>query len=181
MRTRRATLGDLDALADLFDRYRRFYGKAPDLDRARRFLADRFRHGESVVFLAVDGEEPIGFVQLYPSFSSIGTSRTFVLNDLFVAADRRRSGAGRALVAAAVAHARAVGAAGLSLVTGVENVTAQALYEGLGWTRETRFVEYGLSVASADRGGDLEDVHAAQADVDGTGQHAVSRNGVRGP
>lgn len=164
MRTRRATPADLDALADLFDRYRRFYGKAPDLDRARRFLADRFRHGESVIFLALDDEAAVGFVQLYPSFSSIGTSRTFVLNDLFVAADRRRSGAGRALVAAAVAHARSVGAAGLSLVTGVENATAQALYEGLGWIRETRFVEYGLSLASASRGGDLEDVHAARTD-----------------
>ena len=164
MEIRPAKAADLEALAGLFDRYRQFYGKAPDLDRARRFVIERFRRGESVVFLAVDGETAIGFVQLYPSFSSIGTSRTFVLNDLFVAADRRRSGAGRALVAAAVSHAREVGAAGLSLVTGVENRTAQALYESLGWTRESKFVEYGLALASAGRDGNLEHVHAPRSE-----------------
>jgi ribosomal protein S18 acetylase RimI-like enzyme len=157
----RALPADLDLVAPLFDRYRQFYGKPSDPERARRFLAERFRHGESVVFLAVEGETAIGFVQLYPGFSSIGTSRTFVLNDLYVEAGRRRTGAGRALVEAAVAHARRVGAAGLSLVTGVDNITAQALYEGLGWARETAFVEYGLSLASVDGSRDLEDVHPA--------------------
>jgi ribosomal protein S18 acetylase RimI-like enzyme len=161
MIVRRALAADLDALAPLFDRYRQFYGKPADLPRARRFLGDRFRHGESVVFLAVEGEAAIGFVQLYPSFSSIGTSRTFVLNDLYVEADRRRTGAGRALVEAATAHARHVGAAGLSLVTGADNAAAQTLYENLGWRRETTFVEYGLSLAG--RAGNLEDVHAADA------------------
>ena len=159
MIVRRAGVADLDALAPLFDRYRQFYGKAADLDRARRFLGERFRHGESVVFLAVDAEAVIGFVQLYPSFSSIGTSRTFVLNDLSVEAEHRGRGTGRALVEAATAHARRTGAAGLSLVTGADNVTAQALYESLGWTRETAFVEYGLSLATGNGG--LEDVHAA--------------------
>ena len=100
-----------------------------------------------MIFLAEIDGAAIGFVQLYPSFSSIGTSRTFILNDLFVAPNRRRTGAGRALVEAAIAHARQAEAAGLFLVTGVENTTAQALYEAMGWTRETRFVEYGLSLA----------------------------------
>jgi ribosomal protein S18 acetylase RimI-like enzyme len=159
----RALPADLDLVAPLFDRYRQFYGKPSDLERARRFLGERLRNGESVVFLAVEGETAIGFVQLYPGFSSIGTSRTFVLNDLYVEADHRRTGAGRALVEAAVAHARRVGAAGLSLVTGVDNGSAQALYESLGWTRETAFVEYGLALASAAGNGDLEDVHPTQA------------------
>lgn len=157
----RALPADLDLLVPLFDRYRQFYGKPSDPERARRFLTERFRREESVVLLAREGEAAIGFVQLYPGFSSIGTSRTFLLNDLYVAAERRRSGAGRALVEAATAHARRVGAAGLSLVTGVDNPAAQALYEGLGWTRETAFVEYGLLLTSSAGRGDLEDVHPA--------------------
>jgi ribosomal protein S18 acetylase RimI-like enzyme len=160
----RASPADLDLLVPLFDRYRQFYGKPSDPERARRFLTERFRREESVVFLAVEGEAAIGFVQLYPGFSSIGTSPTFVLNDLYVQADRRRRGAGRALVEAATAHARRVGAAGLSLVTGVDNHTARALYEGLGWTRETAFVEYGLALTSPAGRGDFEDVHAAGPD-----------------
>ncbi len=147
MIVRRAKAADLDVLAGLFDRYRQFYGKPSDPERARRFLVERFRHDESVVFLTEAGGAAIGFVQLYPSFSSIGTSRTFILNDLFVEPGQRRTGAGRALVEAATAYAREAGAAGLSLVTGADNAVAQTLYETLGWTRETRFVEYGLSLA----------------------------------
>ena len=34
--------------------------------------------------MAFDGDNPIGFVQLYPSFSSVSMMRSWVLNDLFV-------------------------------------------------------------------------------------------------
>lgn len=68
-----------------------------------------------------------------------------VLNDLYVAPEARRTGAARALIAAAVAHARTEDAAGLVLSTGVENRPAQALYEALGWVRETGFYEYSLA------------------------------------
>lgn len=146
MIVRRALASDLPVLAPLFDLYRQFYGQPADLDRARSFLAERLGLDESVVFLAFHGGEAVGFVQLYPGFSSVRAARTFVLNDLYIVGDRRRCGVGRELVEAATAHARAVGAVGLSLVTGVDNHRAQALYEGLGWTRETSFVEYGLSL-----------------------------------
>lgn len=146
MIVRRALAADLPVLAPLFDRYRQFYGQPADLERARAFMAERIELNESVVFLASHGGEAIGFVQLYPGFSSVRAARTFALNDLYVAGDRRRGGVGRALVEAAVEHAREAGAVGLSLVTGADNRRAQALYEGLGWARETAFVEYGLSL-----------------------------------
>ena len=149
MEIRRATLADLPVLAPLFDRYRQFYGQPPDPDRARRFLAERLKHEESVAFMAFEGRQALGFVQLYPGFSSVGAARAFVLNDLYVEADGRRSGTGRGLVAAATAHAREAGAASLSLQTGVANDAAQSLYESLGWTRETRFLDYGLSLVPA--------------------------------
>ncbi len=151
MIVRRALAADLAVLAPLFDRYRQFYGQPADPERARAFLAQRLELDQSVVFLAFHGGEAIGFVQLYPGFSSVRAARTFVLNDLYVVGDRRRGGVGRALVEAGVDHAREVGAVGLSLVTGVDNRRAQALYEGLGWARETAFVEYGLSLGR-DRG-----------------------------
>ena len=40
-RTRLASLADLDALAPLMDAYRQFYEQAPDLARARAYLARR--------------------------------------------------------------------------------------------------------------------------------------------
>lgn len=147
MEIRRALPADLPALAPMFDRYRQFYDQPSDPEGARRFLAERLERGESVVFMAFEAGRALGFVQLYPGFSSVAAARTFVLNDLYVEPDARRSGAGRGLVTAAVDHARAAGAAGLSLQTGVANQIAQRLYEALGWRRRTDFLDYGLSLA----------------------------------
>lgn len=144
---RQATVHDLDAVAPLFDAYRQFYGQPPDLARARAFLAERFRHHESVILLATgtDGTA-LGFVQLYPVFSSVRATRAYLLNDLFVVAGARRHGVARALLEAAAAFARANGAASLSLSTALDNRAAQRLYESLGWVRDTGFCEYNLSL-----------------------------------
>jgi ribosomal protein S18 acetylase RimI-like enzyme len=144
---RQATAADLPALVPLFDGYRQFYGQPADAPRAYAFLAERFLRDESVVLLALDGAQAIGFVQLYPSFSSIRTAPLIILNDLYVAPTTRRCGAGQALVEAATTHAKSPGAAGLILSTAVTNTPAQALYERLGWVRDTGFYEYGLSLA----------------------------------
>lgn len=143
---RQATIHDLDLVAPLFDAYRQFYGKPADAAAARGFLRERFRHHESVVFLAVDSEgEGVGFTQLYPLFSSVRVARTYLLNDLFVAPQARRSGVAAALIHEATAFARAVGAAGMSLSTAHTNEAAQRLYESLGWRRDMDFREYSLS------------------------------------
>ena len=144
---RQAVLADLDALAPLFDRYRQFYGGASDVNAARRFLLARFDHGESILMLAHADGEPVGFTQLYPSFSSLSMARIYVLNDLFVAETARRKGVGNALLDASATLARTLGAATLTLSTAVDNVKAQALYERNGWQRDTAFYNYDLRLA----------------------------------
>jgi ribosomal protein S18 acetylase RimI-like enzyme len=47
---------------------------------------------------------------------------------------------------AAAAEARAAGAVALSLQTARTNLSAQRLYESLGWKRDEEFVEYGLAL-----------------------------------
>ena len=145
---RLAERADLAAVAPLFDLYRQFYGQPADAARALAFLTERVERCESVLLVAFGDERPVGFVQLYPGFSSVRAARSFVLNDLYVDPDWRRTGAGRALVEAATDHARGAGATSLSLQTGAANHAAQALYERLGWTRESRFLDYGLSLQS---------------------------------
>jgi GNAT superfamily N-acetyltransferase len=142
VRSVRAELDDLDALVPLFDAYRRFYGQASDLPGARAFLADRFKRGESVIFLAVVDGAIVGFTQLYPSFSSVSMKRLWVLNDLFVTPDARKSGAGRALLERAERWAAETGAKGLTLSTQVTNLGAQRLYEACGWTKDDEFLQY---------------------------------------
>jgi GNAT superfamily N-acetyltransferase len=144
---REATILDLDRLAPLFDAYRQFYRKPGDLELARRFLRDRLENGQSAIFLTLmpDGSAA-GFTQLYPSFSSASAARIFILNDLFVDPQYRRMGAGAALLAAARAFAEAAGAVRPTLSTEVTNESAQALYEACGWTRQTHFYVYNLSL-----------------------------------
>ena len=139
MSIRQATIADLEALSVLFDGYRQFYGRDSDVAAAKRFLLDRFDHAESVLFIAHDGTDPVGFTQLYPSFSSVSLGRIFILNDLFVNELGRRKGVGSALLSAAAGYAKAVGAIRLALSTALTNTNAQALYEAEGWERDDDF------------------------------------------
>ena len=106
---RQAVLSDLEALAQLLDGYRQFYGRPCDIRAAREFLLARFNHGESTLFIAHEGNTPTGFAQLYPSFSSVSLARTFVLNDLFVYEHARRKGVASKLMSAAVKFAGSLG------------------------------------------------------------------------
>ncbi len=133
---RRAGLDDVDGVAPLFDLYRQFYGQPGDLQRAHDWLQTRLQGNESIVLLAERDAGAIGFVQLYPMFSSVRTARIWILNDLFVAADARRSGIARNLLDAAVEFARDDGAARIVLETGRDNNAARALYRAAGWNED---------------------------------------------
>lgn len=140
----RADASHLDLLAPLFDGYRQFYGQPSDLSGSRAFLAERLGREESVIFVALDEGTPVGFTQLYPSFTSVGMRRLWILNDLFVAPRGRRKGVGAALLERAKQHGRDTGARRLTLSTAADNLAAQALYEANGWERDERFYTYEL-------------------------------------
>ena len=144
---------EVELVAPLFDAYRQFYRSEPDIEGATDFLTERLGNNESVIFLALIGEgeqqTPVGFTQLYPLFSSTRMKSLWLLNDLFVAPEWRRFGVGRALLEHARLFAEESGAAGLMLETAVDNTPAQALYESLGWVRETKFYTYNLELPSA--------------------------------
>lgn len=133
---RRAVAGDLDTLATLFDGYRQFYQQRSDTAAARAFLSARMTGNESVLLLAEHDRAAVGFVQLYPLFSSVRMGRIWTLNDLFVSANARRRGIARDLLHAAAGFARDSGALGLQLETASDNSQAQALYRSTGWTQD---------------------------------------------
>lgn len=142
---RRANVADVPRVAPLFDQYRQFYGKPSDLAVSAEFLSDRLTRDESIVLLAeADGGEIRGFVQLFPSFSSVRAARIYILNDLFVAPYARRGGVGLALVREAARVAREAGAVKIKVSTAIANAPARRLYEGQGWKRDEDFYEYGL-------------------------------------
>lgn len=147
-RVRQATLLDLEQLAPLFDRYRQFYGCASDVAAAREFLLARFTNKESTLLIAHEDERPVGFTQLYPSFSSVSLARIFILNDLFVSEQARRNGVASALMSTAVKFASTLGAVRLSLSTAITNDAAQALYHSAGWKRDDQFFVYHLAITT---------------------------------
>lgn len=143
---RQATIFDLEALVPLFDQYRQFYGRETDIPAATAFLSARFNHSESTIFITLEDHIPIGFCQLYPSFSSVSLARTFVLNDLFVLEHARRKGVATKLMSSAIELASASGAVRLSLSTATDNENAQALYRSVGWKRDEQFLVYHFAV-----------------------------------
>lgn len=140
------TPAQVDLVAPLFDAYRQFYGRASDLERARQFLRERLERAQSVILADVEDGMALGFVQLYPAFSSVALRPIWILNDLYVIEAARRKGVGARLLNAARDHALRSGAARLELATAVDNTAAQALYEKLGWRKDAGFLHFKLEV-----------------------------------
>lgn len=134
---------DLAQIAHLFDAYRVFYKQASDYALALAFITERFENNESVIFYAINEEsEYLGFTQLFPSFSSVSAQRSWILNDLFVSPDLRSSGIGTLLLNKAKQHAIQTQTKGIGLETSEDNVRAQALYESLGYKKNSEFAYF---------------------------------------
>jgi ribosomal protein S18 acetylase RimI-like enzyme len=147
-RIREATRDDLPLLGKLFDEYRQFYQLPTDIEKAGSYLRARLAAGESVVLVAQDeAGRLMGFTQLYPTWCSLLAGPVYVLYDLYVAPSARQRGVGRALLEAATERGRRDGKLRMTLSTARTNLTAQSLYEALGWVRDEEFYVYNLGVA----------------------------------
>ncbi|MFK7812303.1 MAG: N-acetyltransferase family protein [Maribacter sp.] len=136
-----ATLKHITEITPLFDQYRMFYKQETDMQAAKQFLTERIQKEESIIFLAYFNGEPIGFTQLYTSFSSVSMQPIFILNDLYVAQTNRGKGIGEALLNRAKELCIDRKYKGLALETGIEN-PARKLYEKLDWKKDTDCFHY---------------------------------------
>jgi len=131
----------------LFDLYRQFYEETADARLARKFIGDNVSKERSVIFLALDKDDTaLGFVQLYPSWCSVAAAPFWTLYDLYVEHAARKRGVGKALMAQAEKMARKTKASRIDLETAIDNYSAQALYEELGYERDTHFYKYSLTL-----------------------------------
>jgi len=138
---RRANRNDIAAIVPLFDAYRVFYEQQSDEKAAKHFLEERLTKSESIVFLAYENQKALGFLQLYPSFSSVSMQAIYILNDLFVISDQRKKGIGKALLVMAQQYCKEKNGKGLALETAVDN-PAQFLYESLQWKKDSHCFHY---------------------------------------
>lgn len=131
---RQVTINDLEIVAPLFDAYRQFYDKKSDVEGAKEFLLERIANNESVIYLAFDEKEnAVGFVQLYPLFSSTRMKRFWILNDLFVSPEFRGQGFSRKLIEEAKNLCRKTNACAMLLETSVTNGIGNSLYPSAGF------------------------------------------------
>lgn len=138
----RAGIADVDAAAPLFAAYREFYGQPHDVEASAAFLTERLERKESVLLLARDGDRTMGFVQVYPAFSSTALAPIWILNDLFVDDAARGSGVVDQLLTTTADLAREAGCVAIELATQHTNTRAQAVYARHGYVVDEEFRHY---------------------------------------
>ncbi len=140
---RLANIHDLEAIVSLLAHYRNFYCCQNGSEEAlKTFIETRLQHKESAILLAFLENKAVGIAQLYPCFSTLGLSKIWILNDLFVESNYRGHRIGKALINAAVAFAKKEGAKRIDLKTEHDNHTAKALYEKYGFQRDEIYDHY---------------------------------------
>lgn len=138
----KATELDLEGIASLFNSYRIFYSQPADEAGARSFIENRLKEKDSVIFVAADQTGYKGFVQLYPTYSSISMKKAWILNDLYVITSARQQGIAQKLVELAIELCGNTKAAYLTLETVPTNEQAKKLYEKNGFVLDETFLHY---------------------------------------
>ena len=131
--TRKATLEDLQYLSKLFDEYRVFYHKEPDVLAAENFIKERISNKDSEIFVCEEKGILTGFVQLYPIFSSTRMKKYWLLNDLFVNENFRGKCFSKQLIEEAKTLCKTTNACGILLETGKTNDIGNQLYPSCGF------------------------------------------------
>ncbi len=138
MNYRKATPKDLDRLSELFDAYRMFYRKTTDILGAKTFLKERISNKDSELFVAESADNKlVGFVQLYPLFSSTRMKKFWLLNDLFVHPESRSKGVSIGLIDKAKELVLESKACGMFLETEKSNLIGNKLYPKTGFELNT--------------------------------------------
>lgn len=147
MNIREANINDLEPLAVLFDGYRIFYRKEPNLEGARQFLTERLDDGDSKIYVSENQEGSlVGFVQLYPLFSSTRMEKLWLLNDLFVSPSSRGKGISLKLIEKAKELVLQSSACAMFLETEKTNQIGNNLYPKAGFelNESSNFYEWSI-------------------------------------
>lgn len=142
---REAENTDLPQLSELFNEYRIFYSKETDFLGAKKFLENRLKEKDSKIFVAQNNAQKlVGFVQLYPLFSSTRMKKLWLLNDLFINEKSRGKGISVKLIEKAKTLVKNTEACALFLETEKTNIIGNNLYHKTGFklNTESNFYEW---------------------------------------
>lgn len=139
-----AELRLVDAIVPVMDEYRAFCGFESKGSETQQFLQQIIANQQSKLFLAIDEltQQVMGFVNLYPSFSTLALKPIWILNDLAVSSRFRGRGLAKELINGALEFAKSSGAIRIELKTEVTNERAQSLYKSLDFNIDSDNVYY---------------------------------------
>ncbi len=123
---------DIDVVARLLTEFREHEGRGWPPEEAIRAGVERLMPRDDTEYL-LGGNPPAGVVGLRYRYGVWWDGEDCNVEDVFVRADARGTGLGRALVSAAIDRARARGGRRMELDTGADNAAAQGLYRSLGF------------------------------------------------
>ena len=143
----KANVNHIKQVGELFDLYRQFYKYVSNINESTDYISKRMKNNESIIFIATNKQkEAMGFVQLYETFGSLHLGKIIILYDLFVKKEFRKYGIGIKLMKKSEEYAKSIGAKGIELSTSKDNLTAQSLYEKIGYIRDNEFYSYSFDL-----------------------------------
>ncbi|MCG9697065.1 GNAT family N-acetyltransferase [Shewanella sp. Isolate11] len=89
---------DQSSLAELFNQYRQSLGQAAELAACEDFIQSRLLENDSVILVAIFEQKIVGFIQLYPSYSSLLLKPIWYFDDIFVIESLRKQGVATGLI-----------------------------------------------------------------------------------
>jgi ribosomal protein S18 acetylase RimI-like enzyme len=140
---------DLAELLPLMRGYCDFYAVDPSDDAllamSRALIADPAREGFQLI-ARDDSGRAIACATVFWTWSTSSASRIGVMNDLYVAADARGSGAADELIAECARRVRERGGTALDWQTAKDNHRAQKVYDRVGGERDDRWLSYSIEL-----------------------------------
>ena len=119
-------------LGQLFEQEAEFTPDAAKQEAALKMILADPKTGK--LYVARDGSKVVAMASLLFTVSTAEGGRAALFEDLVVHADYRKQGIGAKLLEHVIAQARAEGLLRLTLLTDLQNESAQVLYRKLGFT-----------------------------------------------
>lgn len=123
------------AMVDAYSRDPMGDGAPLSAESRARLIPGLRQHPTTFVFLAYDGEVPVGVAVCFLGFSTFAAKPLVNLHDVAVVPTHRGRGVGRSLLAAVEAKARELGCCKLTLEVLDQNARALRIYAAAGFKR----------------------------------------------
>ena len=134
------------AMIDAYSRDSMGDAKPLETDVRERLVPALKKHPTTLIFLAFDGDEPVGAAVCFIGFSTFAAKPLINIHDCVVVPACRGKGVGRRLLEAVEARARELGCCKLTLEVMDNNQRALRTYEAAGFGRYALQKEGGTAI-----------------------------------